>query len=122
MKCSHLKKDGQMCGSDALPEDEQCWFHSPNRAAERQAARAKGGRERSSVRRIKKSLPAEMGELYDRLAKALEAVEKGDMPTRRAATMATLARAMVAVLDAGQMSEKLERIEQLLIEEGQGRR
>jgi hypothetical protein len=43
-RCTAQKADGSPCRAAALPGKEHCLFHDPERAAERDAARSRGGR------------------------------------------------------------------------------
>ena len=42
-RCRGTKKDGERCNSWALSGSEYCWFHDPELAEERKAARRRGG-------------------------------------------------------------------------------
>ena len=41
--CIATTKSGSQCRAAALPGSSWCWFHDPGKAAERAAARSKGG-------------------------------------------------------------------------------
>ena len=45
-RCTAVNRSGQPCGGWAVGDSEFCFAHDPDRAAERAAARAKGGRAR----------------------------------------------------------------------------
>src|ERR1041385_3672445 len=46
-QCSHVKGDQSRCRANARHNSPLCFFHDPESAVEREAARTKGGRERS---------------------------------------------------------------------------
>ena len=42
-QCKAINKQGQPCGAFALARSNYCFHHDPTKAAERKAARSKGG-------------------------------------------------------------------------------
>src|SRR6516165_6650760 len=46
-RCQGIKPDGQQCKANARTNSSRCFFHDPNAAKEREAARRAGGVERS---------------------------------------------------------------------------
>lgn len=89
-------------------------MHDPGQEAVRQAARKKGGHNRSTAARLGKTLPPEIKVIYDRLQAALEEVASGQLPAARAQAMASVARALLACLAEGETAQRLEKIEGLL--------
>lgn len=47
-RCKAVKGDGRRCEAHALTGSPWCFFHDPGKGAERQAARGRGGVERST--------------------------------------------------------------------------
>jgi len=87
-RCKATTVAGPPCSAQPVRADGYCWWHSPALANERDEARRRGGSARSNRARAKKQLPA---------------VEPGV-----GSSVASLARAYVAVTEAGAV-ETLER-------------
>jgi hypothetical protein len=56
-------------------------------------------------------MPPRLVNVYDRLEAALEQAHKGELNPRVATAMASLAGAMVRVLTAGELEERVRRLE-----------
>ena len=110
-RCAATRKDGQPCQAPALPDDRYCWAHSERLAAERDEARRRGGRNRAALVRLRQATPARLRPVFNRLEQALEKVEDGTLTPAQAQAMAALARAMVAVLETGELEERLRELE-----------
>jgi hypothetical protein len=115
-KCRGTRADGEPCRSVVVATSGWCFTHDPDRANERQQARERGGSESSNVARLRKHLtPSQLGPLFSRLQEAVEQLHTGQLSPGRASAMASLARAMVAVLRAGEMEERIQAIEERLL-------
>lgn len=112
--CQSLTRAGEPCQSFALPDSRFCFSHDPERAEQRLAAREKGGRNRSNLQRAKASAPARLLPVYDALEAALEDVLAGSLPPARATAAATIGRALVSLLQAGELEEKVRRLEAII--------
>lgn len=110
--CDGIRRDGARCGAPARSDGAYCFAHDPARAHERTEARRKGGRHRSSAVRLRALVPPRLVPVYERLEAALDEVHQGTIDPRVASAMAGLARAMVAVLTAGEMEERVRRLEE----------
>jgi hypothetical protein len=108
--CRATRRDGQPCQAPALA-DGLCFAHTPSQAAARAAGQAKGGRHRASVVRLRGLVPPRLIVVYEQLETALGEVHDGELEPRAAVAMAALARAMVAVLTAGETEERLRALE-----------
>lgn len=108
--CEGRRKDGQPCRAFALASG-YCFSHDPARQAEREAAHRRGGFNSSKVARLKRLIPERLLPVYALLEQALGEVHEGRLDPKRANAMASLARAMVSVLTAGEMEERLRRLE-----------
>src|SRR5919199_2250875 len=111
-KCQALKKDGSPCTAPILASSEYCFRHDPDLAEERRAASAKGEHNRGNVMRLRNMAPARLLPVYDRLERALEEVHEGRLNPGQAQAMAALARALAAILQAGELEQRLRRLEQ----------
>jgi hypothetical protein len=109
--CTATRADGQPCRAPALPGSGYCLNHDPNRAAERQAARERGGRNRADAVRLGKLVPPRLLPIYGLLEAALREVHDGTLDPRAATAMASLGRALVAVLTAGELEGRVRDLE-----------
>jgi len=115
-RCTAQTKDGRPCSAQAW-RNGLCRWHAPELAEERRAWRAKGGARRSNKARARKGLAGEalmMPEVSGLLSRAMRKVEAGTMEPGVATAMATLARALVATVEAGDVEERLAELEERL--------
>ena len=111
-RCSATRKDGQQCTAPPLGIGQLCFAHSPATAEARTAARKKGGHNSARVVRLQGLLPARLAPVFLRLEQALTEVADGAMEPKVGQAVAAIARAMVATLQAGELEDRLRRIEQ----------
>ena len=109
--CQGVRKDGSPCTAPVLDGGQFCYAHDPAKTDERDEARRKGGRNSSSLARVAKLLPARLGGIYDVLERAIGEVHDGSLEPIRANAIANLARAAAAVLQAGEMEQRLRDLE-----------
>jgi hypothetical protein len=109
--CAGVRKDGQPCQGPVLDGGAYCFTHDPTRAAARQAARQRGGHNRGAITRLRGLVPPRLLPIFDLLETALGEVHDGTLAPAQAAAMAALARAMVAVLQAGEVEQRLRELE-----------
>lgn len=110
--CKGTKKDGTPCTATTLDAAGFCFAHSPSREAERAEARAKGGRNSSSLARISKLVPARLGPIFERLERVMVEVHEGTLEPARANALANVARAAAAVLTSGEIEQRLRDLEE----------
>lgn len=110
--CDALRKDGQPCTAPALPDSPFCFAHDPQRAQDRAEARSKGGRNRAGIVRMRALVPPRLIGVFDQLETALTEVYDGSLDPKRAQAMASVARAMVLVCTAGELEERMRKIEE----------
>ena len=112
-RCRATRRDGTPCRSPAesIGPDGFCWAHSPARRDERRAARAKGGERRSNANRAGAALPKDLADVRDTLLGTLSKLETGELEPRAAQAKASLARALVALHEAGQFERQLAALE-----------
>jgi hypothetical protein len=82
--------------------------HDPRAASWRQ----RGGQHTSAAHRADKRLPLRLRDVADVLRRALRATEDGSMPPNVATALAALARALVAVQQAGELEAAVAALEQ----------
>jgi hypothetical protein len=66
-------------------------------------------------------MPPRLIPIFDRLERAMEEVHDGTLDPKRATALASLARAAVSVLTAGEMEERLRNIESQIDDEDERR-
>ena len=105
-RCPALRKDGHP--RRAAPGASGYGVgHDPASAA----ARAKGGRNTGRVARALRRLPERLRPVADMLASALEEVHSGALEPRQASAKAAVAGALVRVVQAGEMEERVRALE-----------
>ena len=109
--CASVRKDGSPCGSQVLSDGTYCYVHSPEREADRAEARQRGGRNRATAARLRTLMPPRLVPIFDTLEAALAEVHRGELDPKQAQAMAALGRALVAVLTAGELEERLRKLE-----------
>jgi hypothetical protein len=109
--CEGIRADGQPCKAKALPGKRFCWAHDETLAEKRDKARRQGGKNRANAARLRSLVPPRLVGVYDTLETAMAEVHDGRLVPGQATAMAALARAMVAVLQAGELEERLRSIE-----------
>ena len=110
-QCTARRRDGQRCMAPALGAGEFCYAHDPDRARERAEARSKGGRNKATIIRLRGLVPPRLVTVYETLETALAEVHDGTLEPRQAMAMASLARAMVATLQVGELEQRVRDLE-----------
>ena len=110
-QCAGTRADGQPCTSAAVGASGYCFSHDPDRAAERDDARRRGGENRSNSARLRGLVPPRLLATFDTLETALQEVHTGSLDPRQASAMAAVARAMVAVLTSGELEQRVRDME-----------
>jgi len=110
--CSAVSKNGEACGGRAN-ESGFCFAHDPSLNSIRETARVRGGENSSRAVRLEKLMPRRLRPLFDRLEQAMQELHEGKLDPRRATAMASLAGAMVKVLEAGELEELTRKLHEL---------
>ena len=112
--CAGTRKDGSRCTARVMGEGAYCFAHDPARADDRDAAREKGGRAKSSAARAGKLVPAMLRPVLDGLFDVFEKVKAGTLDPRTGTALASIAGAIVKVHQVGTLEERLAAIERAL--------
>jgi hypothetical protein len=112
LRCSAIRHDTQPCLAPALPDTTppRCVFHSP----QAQEGRRKGGRATRTAERAYKMLPSRLEPVMAGLEKAFAEIAGGAPAFKRANALATLARAMIACVQAGELEDRMRQLEELV--------
>jgi hypothetical protein len=111
-QCAAVKADGERCRGTVIEGSRFCFSHDPQLKQRRIEGNVKGGRNRSSLVRMQALVPPRLMTVYETLEDALADVRKGKLDPRVAHAMAALARAMVSVLQVGEMEMRLRDLEE----------
>jgi hypothetical protein len=109
--CEATRRDGRPCTTPVVSDGRYCFGHDPGLAAQRAEARRLGGQNRANAKRLSKLLPPRLLPVWEQLEAALGDVLTGTLEPKRAAAAASVARAMVAVLTAGELEERVRALE-----------
>jgi hypothetical protein len=109
--CKSARIDGQPCRAPAI-KGGFCFSHSPELAEKAKEARVAGGRNKAKAIRLRKLVPPRLLPVFDKLENALDEVHRGNLEPRVATAMASLAAAMVRVLTAGEIEDRVRRLEE----------
>jgi hypothetical protein len=109
LRCVALTKAGQPCRAFVSTPDGRCGMHGP-RAAELHAL---GGVASSKVNRALKLMPSRLRPVMEDLETAFGSACKGELSTDKGHQLiAPLARALVAVYEAGVREEAIQTMQQ----------
>jgi hypothetical protein len=118
-QCRFIKSDGSQCKAYAVRESFYCFIHDPHLKQEREAARVKGGKERSRKAAV---LPADTpdrslttsADLGEMLADTINKVSRGELDPRVANAMNGLANSLFRVQQQDLVERRLEKLESIL--------
>ncbi len=114
-RCKATTAAGSPCSAQPIRDDGHCYWHSPAIAAERDAARRRGGANKSNKTRMAK---ASQGMAMDEVQILLAAVLKGTITGRftpgQASAAAAVARAMATIHQSVQLEQRLAEVEAAL--------
>ena len=110
--CSATRKDGQPCTIRVVGDGCVCFAHSPELATKRREAQRRGGQNRATAKRLSRIMPVRLVPVWEQLEQALADVLAGSLDPKQATAAAAVARALVAVLQHGEVEERLRRLEE----------
>jgi len=112
--CRHVKEDGMPCRAKTRPGVDYCFFHDPDRAEERAAAREAGGRARKAAvlpedtpRRPVKTA----GDVIDLLSETINQVRTGALDPRVGNCVGYLSGIVLKAAEQGELEERLAALE-----------
>ena len=113
-RCTATTREGKACSAQARAGRPYCLWHDPEAAAMRRENAAKGGKSRSNLSRLKRSLPTEnlgFSDVQGVLGAVLRDLLAGKLDPPVANAAANVARAFAAIAQAGEMEERLRELE-----------
>jgi len=106
--CEATKSDGSPCQAPAIDDSGLCIGHGSHSNG---ATRRNGGYASSNAARAQKLLPARMKPIFEGLEEAFHGVKAGTIDPRQGSAMASLAGAMIKVLQASEYEERIRSLE-----------
>src|SRR5829696_5964584 len=113
-RCQATTKEGNPCSAQARASRPYCLWHDPEAEAERRENARRGGKSRSNLSRLKRSLPTEplaFRDVQGVLGAVLRDLLAGKLDPPVANAAANVARAFAVVAQAGEMEERLRELE-----------
>ncbi len=112
-KCQAVARGGQPCSAMPRPGRPFCLWHDPLADEARRELSRKGGRARSHAARARRAIGGvhDLRSVQRRLVQALEKVELGTLSPGQAMAMAALGRAIVTLVEAGEIESRLAALE-----------
>jgi hypothetical protein len=118
-RCQGMTRAGGPCRVALLPGEAWCWIHHPDKAAERAAARRKGGINRRTVGTVIASLGVTPPASLDDMPSVQAAINfiwtdtlRQENTGSRSRTLVAIALAAVRCLEVGEIEERLKALEQ----------
>jgi hypothetical protein len=118
-QCGHIKPGGSRCRANARNGSQYCFFHDPNSAVAREAARKNGGRERSRKAAV---LPANTpdrpltnaADVTGLLAETINQVRRGEIDPRISNAVGYLAGILLKAKERDELEQRLARLESII--------
>ena len=106
-RCAATRADGQPCSGRARPSG-YCFAHDPALQEKRQAANAEGGRNKASIKRLERRMPADLRPILDLLYAGLVELREGELEPRVATAMAGMASAIARIHEVATVQGQLD--------------
>lgn len=116
-KCSGVKRDGTPCSAPTMGGSGFCVSHDPARVVQIAEWRRQGGAAKSNRARARKTIAAaalSTADLDAVLCNVLAKVVNGKLEANIGTAAATIAKAILAVREAGQLTDRLADVERLM--------
>jgi len=110
--CGATRADGEPCTVRALA-DGYCFAHSQTTAGKRHTARATGGRNKATPRRLQRLMPTSLRPVLATLFTAIDEVHAGTLDPRQASAMASLAGAIGRLYEVAEIEQRIEALERV---------
>jgi hypothetical protein len=117
MICSATKRDGTRCNLPAQAQQDRCWAHAPENAAQRRRIASRGGKGRATG--PVKELQRRLDDIIERVLADQLVAYKGSVAAQLIGQKIRLLELERRAQEAQESEERLERLERL--ERGRGR-
>lgn len=115
-QCKFIKDNGQRCEVRVLSDSEFCFFHDPNRAAERKAAQSLGG-QGNRPKTLDPETPAvrieNSRDLLVLMNMTMNQVRTGEIDPKIATTLGYLAEISMRAIKQNELETRIRRLEGL---------
>jgi len=109
-RCGATRVDGTPCEARARTGRPFCWAHDPDLADKRDEARREGGHNITGAV-AKRSTSARIERAASLVEQAMTQVYKGKLTPAQGQAVASDARALVRLLEVGELNQRLLRLE-----------
>jgi len=119
--CQGINRSGEPCSATPQSGKAWCLWHDPNLTEQRTHWNREAGKAKSNTRRASKQVLAaarDLKEVDAKLCRAFTDVLDGRLPPGVGTAAATIARSIIAVREAGEIAERLDRLEAGLRDRG----
>lgn len=120
-QCQGTNQSGDPCSATPRAGKAWCLWHDPELAEQRTQWNREAGKAKSNTRRASRQVFAaarDLKEVDAQLCGAFTDVLDGRLPPGVGTAAATIARSIIAVRDAGEIADRLDRLEATLKERG----
>lgn len=117
MKCNFVKENSEQCEANAMQNRQLCFTHNPETQKLRQVATSRGGQ--TPKKNLNPLPPVEINDIKDvtrLLATIINEVREGKIDLRVANCVGYLSGHLIKSLEAGEINEKLELINSIIVE------
>lgn len=117
MRCNFIKENSDQCEANSMKDSEFCFTHNPETQELRQVAASRGGK--SPKKNFNPLTPVEINDIRDvtrLLATVINEVREGKIDLRVANCVGYLSGHLIKSLEAGEINEKLELINGIILE------
>lgn len=117
MNCKFIKENSEQCQANAMKNSEFCFTHNPDTEELRQAAVSLGGK--TPKKNLNPLPPVEINSSKDvirLLVTTINEVRSGDIDLRTANCVGYLSGHLIKAFEVGDITEKIELINSLIIE------
>jgi len=112
--CRAKTPDGSSCQAAALSGSDFCFFHDPDRADERQAARSFGG-SRNRMKTLSADVPdvkvESCQDVVKLIGETINQVRKGQLDPRAGNAIGYLANVLIKAYEQGSLEKRIEDLE-----------
>lgn len=119
--CQAKTPDGTGCQAAALSGSDFCFFHDPDRADERQAARSFGG-SRNRMKTLSADAPdvkvESCQDVVRLISETINQVRRGELDPRVGNAIGYLANVLIKAAEQGDMEKRLEDLEAVVKTKG----
>jgi hypothetical protein len=118
-QCIQFKPDGSRCKANTRLGSDYCFFHDPESAAEREAARISGGRERTRRANVLSADTPDMSvgtaaHIITLIGDTVNQVRKGELDVSIANSIGYLSGIALKALQRDDVDQRLARLESIL--------